>query len=157
MLMKKLPVTIATIGLALALGACASDGLLGGSNETAALPQKPKVDPACAPLAAKIDDLRREGVADRVEQAAAGKGTTVSVKRESLGKIAELNKANADFQQKCSAYTPAPGAAKAATLTPGTTTPPAGATKAVVATAKTAAPKAKAPAAVSDAAEEKKN
>lgn len=117
-----------TIGAALSLGACATDSLFGGAEPTAtaALPSKPAVDPACATLAAQIDQLRKDGVVDRVEAAAKGKGTTVSVKRESLGKIAELEKANASFQAKCStvprpttaAAAPAAPAVKTAAVTP---------------------------------------
>lgn len=98
-----------TLGLALALGACASDNV--ASNATAALPEKPKADPVCSSLAQKMDELRKDGVTQRVEQASAGKGTTVSVKRESLARVTELNKASVEFQQKCSAYKPAPIAA----------------------------------------------
>ena len=158
MLTKHLSLTALSLAAALALGACANDGALLGTGATAALPERPKVDPACAPLAAKIDDLRRDGVAERVEQAAAGKGTTVSVKRDSLAKVAELNKANAEFQQKCSAYSPAPGAAKPATVTQGTQ--PAAATKTAAAAPPKAPAKPKAaaaPAPVSDAATETKS
>lgn len=154
---RSISATLLTLGAALALSACANDGMLTGSGATAALPEKPRVDASCAPLAARIDELRREGVAERVEQAAAGKGTTVSVKRDSLAKVAELNKANADYQQRCSTYTPAPGAAKAATVTP--TAAPAPTKTAAVATKvkKAAAPAvAAAPAPVSDAATEAK-
>ena len=163
MLSKHLSIAALTVASALALGACANDGSLVGTGATAALPEKPKVDAACAPLAAKIDDLRRDGVADRVEQAATGKGATVAVKRESLAKVAELNKANAEFQQKCSAYTPAPGAAKAATVTPGAAAPAKAAVTKTAAAAKSAAnaaaaekAKAAVPPAVSDAATETK-
>jgi len=154
---RHISATLLALGAALALSACANDGLLSGSGATAALPEKPKVDASCAPLAARIDELRREGVAERVEQAAAGKGTTVSVKRDSLAKIAELNKANADYQQRCSTYSPAPGAAKAATVT-SPATPAATKTAAVAPKAKkAAAPEAAAvPPPVSDAATEAK-
>jgi len=95
-----------TICTALVLGACANDTLIGGltpsAQPTAALPAKPAVDPACTTLAARIDGLRKDGVVDRMEAAAKGKGSTVKVKRESLGQIAELEKANLEFQAKCS-------------------------------------------------------
>ena len=131
-----------------------------GGPTTAALPEKPKADPACAPLAARIDGLRKEGVAERVEQAAQGKTTTVNVKRESLGKIAELNKANADYQMKCSTYTrPAgstaqtpPAAAQAVSAAPAATAVVAKAKTAAVATVATKAGAA-VPAAVSPAVE----
>lgn len=94
------------VGLALTLGGCANDTLFTSSADssgpTAALPARPSVDPACSTLASRIEGLRKEGVVDRVEAAAKGKGSTVSVKRASLAQIADLEKANAEFQAKCS-------------------------------------------------------
>jgi hypothetical protein len=117
-----------TIGAAVSLGAC-SDSLLGGGPTTAALPEKPKVDPACVTLASQIDTLRKDGVAERLEQAAKGKGETVSVKRASLTKIAELNKANAEFQAKCGTVAPTTArtmpAPAVAPTTPAAATPKA--------------------------------
>ena len=126
-----------TLGATLALGACASnDSFLGLASEpqapTAALPAKPKIDPVCATLAGRIDELRRDGVVERVEAAAKGKGSSVSVKRASLSQIAELEKANADFQAKCSTV---PRAAVA----PVQPTQPAPAAAAPAKAAKTAA------------------
>lgn len=112
-MMRVMTVTL-TMGLALALGACANgDSLLGfgdQSAQTAALPAKPAADPACTSLAARIDALRSEGVVEKVEAASKGKGANVSVKRASLSQIAELEKANAEFQSKCSTI-PRPAAA----------------------------------------------
>ena len=93
-----------------------------------------KVDPVCAALAARIDSLRQDGVTERAEKAAAGKGNTVQVKRASLGQLADLDKANAEFQAKCSTIPrPATQQAAANVVTP-------------VAAAKPAAPAAAAPA-----------
>jgi hypothetical protein len=61
--------------------------------------QAQKVDPACGSLALEIDTLRREGVADKIEKAAAKK---YKMTPADLGKANQLNKANADFQAKCS-------------------------------------------------------
>lgn len=87
---------------------CANDGALStaaiSSNKVATT--APKVDPVCVSLTAQIDSLRQEGSVDRLEKAASGKGAKVSVKRESLAKQAELNKANADFQAKCAPVIP---------------------------------------------------
>ncbi len=142
------------LSLTLSLTGCAggASDLFGSGTTTAALPEKPKVDPACALLAGKIADLRKDGVVERAEQAAAGKGTTVSVKRESLAKLTELNKANVEFQGKCSTYKPVP--ANVAQTTPAPQLPPAVVSKATTAakTAAVAAAKAKAPPAVADAA-----
>lgn len=110
---------IGTMCTALALGACANDTLVGGlapQSTTAALPPKPAVDPACATLASRIDALRKDGVVDRVEAAAKGKGSTVKVKRESLAQIAELEKANLEFQAKCSTVPRAAAAPAAKTV-----------------------------------------
>lgn len=135
------------IGASLTLAGCANDSLLGGiggeaSQPTAALPAKPPVDPACNALAARIDALRKEGVVERVEAASKGKGSSVSVKRASLGQIAELEKVNAEFQAKCSTV---PRSASA----PATPQPPQAAAAAVAAkaAAKTAAAQPKATAA----------
>ena len=158
--MAKTHLTIVGIALSLtlSLGGCAggTNDLFGsGTTTTSALPEKPKTDPTCALLAGRIADLRKDGVVERTEQAAQGKGTTVSVKRESLAKLTELNKANVEFQGKCSTYKPLP--VNVAQTTPAPQ-PPAALTKAA-ATAKTAAAsavKAKAkdamPPAVADAA-----
>jgi len=93
------------------LAGCSSDGSgVGSSLTTSALSNNPagevkaapRVDPACIALTAKIDALRKEGVMERVEKAAEGKSTMVSVKRTSLAKLTELDKANAEFQARCS-------------------------------------------------------
>jgi hypothetical protein len=97
---------VLAVGATLTLGACANDTLLGvtASQPTAALPAKPKVDPACSTLAARIEQLRQGGVVERVEAVSKGKSSTVKVKRESLAQMAELDKANAEFQAKCSTF-----------------------------------------------------
>lgn len=86
------------------MAGCASDGSLttssiGGSTQTAAAASK--IDPVCLALTTKIDALRQEGITERIEKASTGKTSSVSVKRESLAKMAELDKANAEFQAKC--------------------------------------------------------
>jgi hypothetical protein len=86
--------------------------------------QAPKVDPSCAPLAARIEALRREGVTDRIEKASVGKTANVSVKRASLAQVAELDKANAEFQARCSTLGPRPMQAQLA--------PPLGTSTAIV-------------------------
>lgn len=90
----------------LTLAACAdgSTGLLSTASLGTTTPvaaAAPQPDAACVALTARIDALRRDGVVERVEKASAGKGKTVNVKRESLAKITELDKANAEFQAKC--------------------------------------------------------
>ncbi|MFM9938805.1 MAG: hypothetical protein ACKVP7_04835 [Hyphomicrobiaceae bacterium] len=159
MFMTRTPLVLAAMVAALALGACSSDGLLGGATTTAALPEKPKVDPACVTLASQIDTLRKDGVADRVAEAAKGKGATVSVKRDSLAKVAELNKANADFQAKCGTVAPttaatpavAPAAAPAA-VKAVSSSPAAAAVKSKTAAVAAPAVPGAAPAVASEAA-----
>jgi hypothetical protein len=73
-----------------------------------------KVDPACVALSNQIDALRAEGSVERLEKAAAGKTSNVQVKRTSLAKQAELNKAYADFQTKCGPQIPKAQTAQAA-------------------------------------------
>jgi hypothetical protein len=110
---------------ALSLAACAdgSTGLLSTASLGTPAPvaaAAPQPDAACVALTARIDTLRREGVVERVEKASAGKTKTVTVKRESLAKITELDKANAEFQAKCAlplttaSVRPAPTAAATA-------------------------------------------
>jgi len=92
------------IGATLTLGACADNSMFGESafQPTAALPAKPHVDPACQALSSRIEAMRRDGVVERAEAVSKGKGTSVKVKRASLAQLAELDKANAEFQAKCS-------------------------------------------------------
>lgn len=123
----------------LLLGACSNDGILGLTDTmttTAALPEKPRVtvNPACAPLAAKITELRNEGSADRVAQAAQGKGQTVSVKRAALAKVTELDKANAEFQTKCSNFVATAGTNVAAAASAPSAAKTSAAPKATTAT-----------------------
>lgn len=88
----------AALAVAAALAAGCSN--LGDSFETtSALPATPKVDPACQQLAASIDALRREGISEKVEKAAAKKYKMTAA---DLTKAAQLNRANDDFQSRCS-------------------------------------------------------
>lgn len=119
---------ITVTALAALLAGCSSDGgMLGSSLTTSSVdPVKaaaaaPKLDPACVALTAKIDALRKDGVTERAEKAAVGKASTVSVKRESLAKLTELDRTNSDYQSKCSApglAKPMPAATAAAVVAP---------------------------------------
>jgi len=101
------------------IAGCANDGTLatGGLN-TSSIDQTgaSKQDPACLTLAAQIEALNRDGTVDKVSKAAAKK---YKLKTEDLAKADELNKANTEFQTKCSAYPPRP---VVATTTMSTTT-----------------------------------
>lgn len=149
-----------TIGMAaLALtgvlaGGCAQNGsplqTASVAPDKMAATAQPKVDPACASLASQIDTLRKEGAVERLEKAATGKTASVQVKRASLVKQAELNKANADFQTRCGPQLLRPQSAQAApaaaqvapiaTAASATTSP--GAVKSQAAAASTTAPAA---------------
>ncbi|HEX2842992.1 hypothetical protein [Hyphomicrobium sp.] len=127
--MHKSSATLVSVALGVTLLAgCSSDGGLLGTSLTTqsigtnpsgtAVAAAPKVDPACYSLQQKIDTLRKDGLTERLEKAASGgKSTNVSVKRTSLAQAAELDKANAEFQAKCSAFGPRPVQA-AAQVTP---------------------------------------
>ena len=111
--------TTLALGAIALLGGCAAD--TAGITTSAVDPKlapvatASKVDPACVSLMSQIDGLRKEGVSERVEKAASkGKTATVAVKRTSLAKMAELDKANAEFQAKCSTISPSAGQSAAA-------------------------------------------
>jgi hypothetical protein len=104
---SKLRVTALAVIGSLSLAGC-SGGLdmFGGSSgstdvaTSSVVPaQAQRVDPACGNLAVEIDTLRREGVADKVERAAAKKYKMTTA---DLAKANQLNKANGEFQAKCS-------------------------------------------------------
>ncbi len=105
--------TLAALGCALSLAGCASDGsglslTTGSVNNKATTKQaKVQVSPVCVALISQIDGLRKEGTPERIQKVALGKSETVVVKRSALAKVSELDKANAQFQSQCSAYTPA--------------------------------------------------
>lgn len=133
--------TIALLVLAAVAAGCASDS--GGLVSTSSVaPDKvaaaaPKIDPACVTLSSQIDSLRKEGAVERLEKAASGKTASVQVKRTSLAKQAELNKANADFQAKCGPSMPKAQTAQAAPQ--AAIAVPAAATQAAASVAPTAA------------------
>ncbi len=137
---------------ALALAGCAdgSTGLLSTASVSPTATAA-KADPACVALNQRINALRQEGVVERVEKASEGKAKTVSVKRDALVKMTELDKANAEFQAKCSLPLPAAAAvvppaapapaANTAAAKPATAAPAAKTASAAPATAGAAAPK----------------
>lgn len=96
-----------------ALPACSNTGGLTGSSVTTSsinnqqAANKPAIDPACVTLVSKIDSLRKDGITDRVEKVGAGKSKTVSVYRASLARMAELDRANAEYQLRCGKLKPA--------------------------------------------------
>jgi hypothetical protein len=112
-------------------------------------PDKPsvvasKVDPVCVSLSGQIETLRKESAVEGLEKAATGKTAIVKVKRASLAKQAELNKANADFQTKCGPVIPKPQTAQAAPQAATGAAQTAGAQTATTAGTALAAPQIKA-------------
>jgi hypothetical protein len=106
----------ATFVIATLVAGCAPDGTLTALNtssinqEPMSTAQAPRTDPACVSLAAQIDALNQEGIADKVSKAAAKK---YKMKPADLAKVDTLNKAHAEFQTKCSSYPPSPVVATA--------------------------------------------
>jgi hypothetical protein len=148
---RTIGILTAIFGAAAVAGGCANDGSNALSTASVA-PDKAattqmaaKIDPVCVSLSSQIDTLRKEGGVERLEKAATGKSANVQVKRASLAKQAELNKANADFQMKCGPQIPHAQSAQAA---------PAAAQVAPVATAAVGQPKATAQQAVTSAAQQ---
>ena len=124
--------------IACLLAGCAQDGSLstglntGSVNPQTATTQATKSQEAlCLTLASQIEALNTEGTSDKVSKAAAKK---YKLKATDLTKADELNKANSEFQTKCSSYPPR--VAAAAPATPVTT---------IATPEKTAAAKAKPP------------
>lgn len=61
-----------------------------------------KPDPVCTSLANQINALKSDGTIEKLEKAAEGKTSKVSIKRTALQKQAELNKAYGQYQTRCS-------------------------------------------------------
>jgi hypothetical protein len=113
------------------LAGCAGDGSDNmfttgalGTQQTAAAPE-PKVDPVCVTLVSRIEGLRKEGVADKIEKAAIKK---YKMTNADLAKADQLTKANAEFQLRCSTIMPKPTTAQLSS-TPAETATTAGAAK----------------------------
>lgn len=91
------------------LAGCAGEGadslFTTGSLAPAAAPApEPKVDPVCVSLVSRIEGLRKEGIADKIEKAAAKRYKLTSA---DLGKADALTKASAELQLRCTTLTPA--------------------------------------------------
>ena len=86
----------------LALAGCAADGSNIFTTGALGSPDS-KVDPECVTLASRIETLRREGIAEKLEKAAANK---YKMTHADLVKADQLTKTNAEFQQRCSTAVP---------------------------------------------------
>ena len=111
--------------LACMLAGCANDGSLSSAfNNTGSIdPQKQAANEQaekskqalCNTLVSQIEALNSEGVNDKVSKAAAKK---YKLKATDLTKADELNKANVEFQSKCSSYPPRVAATATAPVDP---------------------------------------
>jgi hypothetical protein len=99
------------------LAGCANDGSgpslfttgsLGTGNETTTAAAEPRVDAQCVALVSRIEGLRKDGIPEKIEKAAAKK---YKMTNADLAKADQLNKANAEFQTRCSTITPRSAAA----------------------------------------------
>ena len=85
------------------LAGCAGDsgnlfttGTIGPTEGTpVATAPEPKIDPACVSLVSRIETLRKEGIADKIEKASAKK---YKMTQSDLTKADQLVKANAEFR-----------------------------------------------------------
>ncbi len=135
---------IAALGTLLLAG-CADGSLGSGFNTGSIDPQKQAAaeqaknskQALCNTLVSQIDALNGEGISDKMSKAAAKK---YKLKPTDLTKADELNKANTEFQSKCSDFPPR--VATTAPIEPVTT----GAATPAAAPAKTAAATTTAPA-----------
>jgi hypothetical protein len=117
---------------ALLLAGCAEGGdniLTGSLAGTNA-----KADPACVTLASRIETLRKEGIPDKIEKAAARR---YKLTKSDLSKADQLTKTNAELQARCSSVPPRTDTADA-------TPPPAADKKTKTSAARKSAPKASA-------------
>lgn len=104
------------------LAGCAGDssnlfttGTIGPTEGTpVATAPEPKIDPACVSLVSRIETLRKEGIADKIEKASAKK---YKMTQSDLTKADQLVKANAEFQMRCSTIAPRPTTAQAPATT----------------------------------------
>jgi hypothetical protein len=91
------------------LAGCAGEGTdslftTGSLNSTTAAAPEPKVDAMCVSLVSRIDGLRKEGIADKIEKAAVKK---YKLTTKDLAKADQLTKASAELQLRCTTITPA--------------------------------------------------
>jgi hypothetical protein len=105
------------------LAGCAGDGsdnmfTTGALGTQQAAAPEPKVDPVCVTLVSRIEGLRKEGVADKIEKASIKKYKMTAA---DLTKADQLTKANAEFQLRCSTIMPKATTAQVSSSTPVTT------------------------------------
>ena len=96
--MQKFVQVIAVASAAVMITGCSADGTLTGITTASINGEQAKANPACVQLAQQIDRLRHEGVAVKIEKAAAGQ---YKMSKPDLLKADELTKANAEFKMQC--------------------------------------------------------
>jgi hypothetical protein len=104
------------------LGGCAMEGSDGLFTTGSLIGQtaEAKADPACVTLVSRIEALRKDGIPDKIEKAAAKR---YRMTQADLGKADQLTKANAEFQARCSTVPAArPTSAEAAPAEPAAKT-----------------------------------
>jgi hypothetical protein len=104
-------------------------GAIGGQSQMAAASE---VDPVCVTLGARIDGLRREGIADKIEKASLKK---YKMTQADLSKADQLTKANAEFQMRCSNVPPRPTTAQLSSMPSAMASSPASKSPTVKSTA----------------------
>jgi hypothetical protein len=87
----------------LAAVGCAADGEFTTGSLGTQTAYESQVDPACVTLTSRIEALRKEGIADKIEKAALKK---YKLTQADITKADQLTKANAEFQLRCSTLTP---------------------------------------------------
>jgi hypothetical protein len=120
--MKAHSATTAAVVVCLLVAGCAQDGTLSTNGlNTSSIEQKKAAEQAektnaeCTAIVTQIETLHRDGAAAKVTKAASKK---YKMKAADLTKADELNKANAEFQAKCSNY-PTPTIAATPEAAPG--------------------------------------
>jgi len=100
MLFRSMVTCAALLAAGLTAGCADQQSLFASSNLTTAsvAPQAPKADPACTSLGTQISTLRGEGIADKIERAAAKKYKMTTA---DLAKADQLTKVSAEFETKC--------------------------------------------------------
>jgi hypothetical protein len=117
------------------LAGCAmegGDGLFTTGSLVSGQTAEAKADPACVTLASRIEALRKDGIADKIEKAAAKR---YRMTQADLGKADQLTKANAEFQAKCSTVPQRPVTAEAPATEPAVKAAPKKAARASTAPA----------------------
>jgi hypothetical protein len=141
MLFRSMVTCAALLAAGLTAGCADQQSLFASSNLTTAsvAPQAPKADPACTSLGTQISTLRGEGIADKIERAAAKKYKMTTA---DLAKADQLTKVSAEFETKCgTVQIPAPVQAVAPPAAPAAK-PAKTASAAPAKAAEAAAPKA---------------